>query len=359
MNECSSINRIKSKKVRNMSMRVNPSANTKKIIIITIFLFTLVVTVKFGEGCTIFAASYDDTVLFGNNEDFFNYSMWALIEQPHERFQDYGGFYLGHTYGNVPQGGMNEKGLCFDGNGLPDQEMNYNIGKESFSGWIVMLMMHKCANVSEVIDMAKEYNWGLSMPYQIFFADATGDAVVLHPGTDGNINFTRKVEGDGFIASTNFNRGNPDVGQYPCWRYDTTVSILSDETKSGEGISIDLFRSILDAVHPEGSSVNTIYSNIFNPVNKMAYLYYWHQFEEVVEINTTEEIAKRTEDEYISLNDFFSAEIQETAKAEFEEYIVRNKELAEEEKLQELVAIILYPTLLIGLGIVIKKKFFS
>ncbi len=342
-----------------MGAQAKISKRQMKILVLALLLTITVITIESGVSCTIFTASYDDTVLFGNNEDFYNYSMWVFIEQPHEGFQNYGGFYFGHTYASNSQGGMNEKGLCYDGNGLPDQEMNYNYSKTHYNGLLIDLLMHKCTNVSEVISMAKEYSWGLSMPYQILFADATGDAVVIHPGSDGEINFTRKVKDNGFLASTNFNRGYSESGQYPCWRYDTAVSMLSDELESEEDLSIDLFRSILDAVHPEGSSVNTIYSNIFDPVNKMAYLYYWHQFEEVVEFNITEEITKRTEDEYISFNDLFSMDIQEKAKAEYESYLLDVERQGMFETFTELIAIAVYSTLIIGFGILIKKKYFN
>ena len=342
-----------------MSVQAKKTGNSMRILVLVLLIITTVITIESGESCTIFTASYDDTVLFGNNEDFYNYSMWVYIEQPSEAFQYYGGFYLGHTYSSGTQGGMNEKGLCYDGNARPNQEMNYDYNKTSYNGRLIDLFMRRCANVSEVINLAKEYNWGLSMPYQLLFADATGDAVVIHPGSDGEINFTRKVKDDGFLVSTNFNRGYPESGQFPCWRYDTAVSMLSDELKSEEDLSIDLFRSILDDTHPEGPSVNTIYSNIFDPVNKMAYLYYWHQFEEVAEFNITEEIAKRTEDEYISLNDIFSLDIQEKADAEYESYLLETDRQRTFEDFTELIALVVYSILILGFGILVKKKFFS
>lgn len=123
-------------------------------------------------------------------------------------------------------------------------------------GWIVYTIMRKAATVEEVINIAKShyrYNWGIPMKYQIFIADATGDAVVICVGTDGELAFTRKPEGDGFLISTNFNRANPDnyYGSYPCWRYSTAQTMLQ-ELQDENSLTIDSFRSILDAVHVRG-----------------------------------------------------------------------------------------------------------
>lgn len=349
-----------------MSIQTKNYVNRKKLIVLSLFISTSILTVKSGSACTIFSASSGEIVLFGNNEDYFNYTLWASIEQPHEELQYYGGFYLGHSVSSHPQGGMNEKGLSFDGNALPEMELTYNHSQKHYGGWVVELIMKKCANVNEVIEMAKDYSWGISMAYQVFFADASGDAVVISPGIDGKINFTRKTEEDGFLISTNFNRGYPEYGQFPCWRYDKAYSILSDELKSDEDLTIDLFQSVLDAVHAEGATVNTIYSNIFDPPNRMIYLYYWHQFDEVVKLNLTEELTKSDQDRYIELIDLFSQEVQDKAKAEYKSYLIDagllQRELSDRPTHAGLVELALIPitlVVIIGYLVMIKKKTFS
>jgi hypothetical protein len=67
--------------------------------------------------CTTFAAAYGNTVLFGNNEDFKDPVTYLWTVPPGEG--SYGGVYLGYGYGR-PQGGINEKGLAFDGLALSE-----------------------------------------------------------------------------------------------------------------------------------------------------------------------------------------------------------------------------------------------
>jgi hypothetical protein len=63
------------------------------------------------ESCTIFTASFGDTVLFGNNEDWINPNTYYWVVPP--GIKDYGVVYFG--FDNFwPQGGINEKGLAYD-----------------------------------------------------------------------------------------------------------------------------------------------------------------------------------------------------------------------------------------------------
>ena len=159
--------------------------------------------------CTIFTASSGGKVLFGNNEDYTNPKTYYWIHPSDE--ENYGGVYFG--FDNFwPQGGINEKGLCYDWNALPEVSLNthpelppFMAGKIEYGRWI----LNKCATVEEAIELVKSYSL-ISLAAQIHLADATGDAVVISAGPDGEFSFTRKQEGDGFLVSTNFNLSNPD-----------------------------------------------------------------------------------------------------------------------------------------------------
>ena len=66
--------------------------------------------------CTIFAASFGNTVLYGNNEDYNIPNTYYWVNP--SGGGTYGGVYVG--FDNLsPQGGINEKGLAFDYNALP------------------------------------------------------------------------------------------------------------------------------------------------------------------------------------------------------------------------------------------------
>jgi serine/threonine-protein kinase len=266
--------------------------------------------------CTIFAASRGNTVLYGNNEDYNNPNTYYWVRPPAEG--TYGGVYLGFDNFS-PQGGINEKGLAFDYNALPEATLSPHPELPD-RGAIMRRIQQTCATVEEAITVARSYNWGDSIRWQVLLADATGDAVVISAGPNGELAFTRKPQGDGYLVSTNFNRANPDNafdGSYPCWRYDKATEML-ERIEAEADLTVDYFRSILDAVHIEGAVGNTLYSNVFDLRQGLIYLYHWHQFDEVAVLNVAEELARAPSPTRI--RDLFSKETVERAAEEHLRY---------------------------------------
>ncbi|MGD2249347.1 MAG: carcinine hydrolase/isopenicillin-N N-acyltransferase family protein [Candidatus Methanofastidiosia archaeon] len=268
------------------------------------------------ESCTIFTVQYGDTVLFGNNEDYTNPNTYYWVSPSTMQF--YGGVYVG--YDNFdPQGGINEKGLSFDYNALPKGVLNFKSGLPPLHGNPGVIILRECTTVKEAIELAKSYNWGTSLRYQMHVADATGDAVVISAGPDGELAFERKEKGDRYLVSTNFNLAHHQKNERKglCRRYDTAVEML-EKIEDEHDVTVEYVTSILDAVHAEGAKSNTLYSNIFDLRNGVIYLYYWHQFHEGVTLNVADEIAKNADPTRIK--DLFSQETVDQASREFQKY---------------------------------------
>ena len=277
----------------------------------------------FNGSCTVFAIAHENDMLFGNNEDFTNPITYIWATRPYEG--SYGGVYFGYQQGK-PQGGINDQGLAFDAMALPEASLNPQSelpSKGSSDSQFLGKMMSQSKNVAEVIEFAKEYNWGTSISFQVLLADRTGDAVIISAGRDGELTFTRKSEGDSYLIGTNFNRANPDnrSGAFPCRRYEIVDERLS-QIGNGTDLSVDYIKSILDAVHIEGVNENTLYSNIFDLKNGQIYLYYWHQFDEVVTLNVQEQIEKGLTTTRIS--ELFSNETITLAEREHQKHIARD-----------------------------------
>jgi len=272
-----------------------------------------IVSVPAPVSCTIFTASHGEKVLFGNNEDWINPNTYYWVVP--SRGAGYGVVYFGFD-NRWPQGGINEKGLAYDINALPRATLNPHPElpkvKSPFYDFL-----RTCSTVEEVIDQIKSHSWGGSWRAQVHVADATGDAVIISAGTDGEIAFTRKMKGNGYLVSTNFNRANPENGRHPCWRYDTAAGML-ETIQDEDGLTADHFRSILDAVHVEGPSVNTVYSNSFDLRHGIIYLYHWHQFDEVVTLAVPEVIAGTPSP--VRIRDLFSQETVDRASEEYSIY---------------------------------------
>jgi predicted choloylglycine hydrolase len=273
------------------------------------------------ESCTIFTVHYGDTVLFGNNEDYNNPNTYYWVSPSTMQF--YGGVYVG--YDNFdPQGGINEKGLSFDYNALPKVALNSKSGLPPLHGNPGFIILRECTTVKEAIELAKSYNWGTSLSYQIHLADATGDAVVISAGPDGELAFERKEKGDRYLVSTNFNLAHHQKNEREglCRRYDTAVEML-EKIEDENDVTVEYTASILDAVHAEGAKVNTLYSNVFDLKNGIIYLYYWHQFDEVVTLIVADEIAKNPDPTRIK--DLFSQKTVDQASREYSEYQTKER----------------------------------
>lgn len=244
--------------------------------------------------CTIFGISYNGSVFMGNNEDWKNPLTFFWVKPAKEG--EYGILYFGYDdFG--PQGGINEKGLAFDGNALPYIKINSHPDRLQPSEAIVNnIIMQKCATVEEAIKMANSYDWGKiysgKFAGQYLLADATGDAAVIGFGSDGELAVTRKPSGNGYIVSTNFNRANPEnrYGAYPCRRFKIASKMLESINKE-EDLTLNFLASVLDAVHEDGRTIKTLYSNIFDLKNGIVYLYFMHDYKNVCKLNAYEIIS--------------------------------------------------------------------
>lgn len=245
-----------------------------------------------GAGCTIITISKGDSVFFGGNDDYINPDSYYWVE-PGDSSR-YGVIWIGTP--DNPQQGANEKGLAYDSNGLPRVDVNPHSERIPVAGeyyhHYCMQIMHECSTVEEVIRWAGLHQRPPYMHDQLHFADATGDAVIISAGKDGEMVFTRKAPGDGFLVSTNFNVANPDNGfDYPCWRYDRARELMGQLlAKEGPVTSADA-TNVMDAVHVDGASSWTIETMVADMVNGIVYIYFFYQYDHPVVLNVQYELA--------------------------------------------------------------------
>jgi hypothetical protein len=192
--------------------------------------------------------------------------------------------------------------------------------------------------VEEAISYVQRFDWGAAMWGQIHVADSSGEAVVIGPGTDGELSFTRKPAGDEFLVSTNFNLADPAGQEHDCRRYDKATEML-EKLGDEEQLSLDYVRDVLDAAHVEGAHSNTLYSTVYDLRNGNVFVYYFHQFDEVIELNVADEILSNKDP--VLLSSLFSPSTVEQASSEQSRYLLLDR--------LELALGILGPILALGL----------
>jgi len=120
---------------------------------------------------------------------------------------------------------------------------------------------------------------------QLHFAGATGDAVIISAGADGEVAFTRKPQGNRYLVSTNFNVANPSNGSYPCWRYETATERLEQLVSQEGNLTAQNAANVLEAVR--GWTVESMVADLPHGI---VYLYFFNQFDRPVVLNVAEEI---------------------------------------------------------------------
>jgi len=243
------------------------------------------------SGCTVFTVSKGGQVFFGGNDDYINPDSYYWVDPG--SIGNYGVIWIGKP--DDVQQGVNVKGLAYDANGLPRVDTNPHLERERVKGgytYYPIQILHECATVKEVIDWANTHQWHSYMHDQMHFADASGDAVIISAGADGELVFTRKPPENSFLVSTNYNVANPGNGfGYPCERYETATKRLSELVNGEDELTVEDATAVLKAVSTAGGSSWTLESLVADLPHGLVYLYYFRQFDQPVILNVAEEIA--------------------------------------------------------------------
>jgi hypothetical protein len=224
--------------------------------------------------CTVFLIARDGVVLAGNNEDWTDpdTKVWFVVA---ENEKQYGRVYFG--FGNwFPQGGMNEAGLFFDGLALNGKEDPQPAGKRKFRGYLADKAMKTCADVDEVIALFEKWDLGFGNA-QLMFGDAQGQSVVIERGV-------MHAKSGEFQVSTNFRLSRKTPEESGCRRYAAASKTLAEAKEA----TIDTARVALERSH---QSI-TLYSNVYDLVNRDVYLWLNHDFDTVVQFNLDDELAQ-------------------------------------------------------------------
>jgi hypothetical protein len=227
--------------------------------------------------CTAFCTSQDNLVLVGNNEDWKN-PFTKIWYEPAQKGK-YGRVYFGFDNYH-PQGGMNEKGLVFDGFATSPNKIKKSLNKPTYGGNLIDKFMSECATVKEALRIFDKYNLQFMERAMFFIADEQGDSAI--------------IEGDEIVHKngkyqiiTNFYQSQVKDGNIPCRRYQIAEAML----KNADGICVDLCKRILAGTHQEGQ-YPTVYSNVYDLKKRVVYLYHFHNFQNEVRIDLIKELQK-------------------------------------------------------------------
>jgi hypothetical protein len=231
-------------------------------------------------GCTTFYGYDGQVALAGNNEDFINPMMYAwIIPASSGRL---GRVYFGFD-DFIPQGGLNEAGVFFDGQSLPYQAGSSD--KPQFPGGGLSLIdevLSRSANTQDVIDILSKWDRLGSEYGQLLFGDRYGASAIF----DGD---TILSQSGSFQIATNFRLADHPAPPWPEGeeRYGLVTELLAEPIP----YSVELFRQALELSHSDGPTP-TLYSQVYELNTGIIHLYLYHDFEHEVIIDLAEELAK-------------------------------------------------------------------
>ncbi|UCE10596.1 MAG: hypothetical protein JSW61_01330 [Candidatus Thorarchaeota archaeon] len=279
---------------------------------IVIVLCTVSVPV---EACTGITASYGERVLVGLNEDWPSHNNFNVrFVPPREDRFGYVVFCATELPYDDLRAGMNTEGLIVDTFLIPLTPMN-ETDKQVFPRNVMAMILEDCSDSGDVVSLFEQYTlWSTHSTgvwdIQFFVVDKDGDSVIISPGSDGRIAFTSK-EGI-YQVVTNFNPVMPELGWYPCERYNLGVGRLH-RIESPENITVDSFRRILQWT---GRERLTAYSVIFDPEVGDMWVFYNYDFEKCAELNLLDELEDGAHSEktsMLNMEAFVASETQFTS----------------------------------------------
>lgn len=262
--------------------RAKEKVHIKLLALVSVIVVMFFTANFYTYACTIFTKEQDGKVLVGNNEDYLYHINSSMTVKAADK-DSYGMVFFSNS--SYVQGGMNEKGLFYDGAACPSTNVPYSKGKQILGMNFGEEVLSKCSNVDEAVDFLKKYNIPKSFGDHLLLADATGKSAIVEWVQDEMRIIPKEKD---YQVVTNFFISNPELGGYPCNRYETAEAML----KGFDRISLANFKDVLSNVKQDWGDGGTKYSNIYDLRNKIVYVFNKADFGSAASINLSIELGK-------------------------------------------------------------------
>ncbi|MDJ1500029.1 carcinine hydrolase/isopenicillin-N N-acyltransferase family protein [Xanthocytophaga agilis] len=246
----------------------------KKGILCCLLIYCMFIS-QMSLACTILSCAMHGEAYAAANED--DYTPFIRIWFNPASKERYGSVCFGAPDLQIATA-MNEYGLFYDYTAQYSIDAAKYQLKNPYNGDLFFEIISKCKTVDEALAFLEKHDYTATS--QVLLADATGASVVIHVGA--------KVKKTGiYQINTNFDILNVPTHNYSCGRYDIAERMLS----SAKSLSVPFLRDILNETHQEGA-LSTQYSNVYDLKRGKIYVYLFHNYSHVYEIDLKKELAK-------------------------------------------------------------------
>lgn len=231
--------------------------------------------------CTAFKLTMHGKTFVGNNEDYFNPHTRIWFEKG--KNGSYGSSYVGFNDG-YPQGGINEKGLAFDGFSVPSREIKKNPNKLTYDTTTLRKVMQNCKNTDEVYTFLSKYDLSPLYAGMLLFVDQSGKYLVVEGDT------MIKGNDDKYLLSNFCPSKTKDVNDVKIPMYQSGRKLMAGRVDT----SLVYLKTLTDTLHQSwpGNIGGTLYTTIYDLTERTIHLYFYHDYTKHVTFKLDEELKK-------------------------------------------------------------------
>jgi len=240
------------------------------------------------DACSVFNHTAGDVIRVGRNLDWVETSRGRIGFLPAGQDQ-YGAVVFYNDDDIWPQGGMNDQGLVLGMTATPYLEITGNPDGQQMTLSFWEDLWASCANVEDVLQYLAMFDLGSQEGYfeqgQMLWTDASGASAI--------------VEGDEIIHGkgdhqtiTNFLQSQPELGWYPCPRFELIEAALTAEIV----MNTEYFTGIIEDAHGTLWGGYTVWSLYYEPETLDFTVYNRGDFDRPFHFNLADELAAGTDE---------------------------------------------------------------
>jgi len=236
-----------------------------------------------GFACSMCKITANGRTIVGNNED--NWRTGYQISFERGIGGGYGAVYFAHETG-VPQGGMNEAGLAFDGLTVYPRTLRHQPGKKKIddpTGFIKNILQ-QCATVQQVKTYVEQYDRSIFNRSMFMFIDKTGEYLVVEVDTV-------MLGNDPAYVLANFCPSQIKPEDVKLDRYRRGNAFLRNNPLEA---SIAYGTALMKAMHECRSKIGdgTMYTSVYDLNDGALTLYFYHDYGNPKSFRLQDELAK-------------------------------------------------------------------
>lgn len=232
--------------------------------------------------CTVYKITKNGKTFVGNNEDYWDANTRVWFEKG--KAGEYGSMFVGLD-NLVAQGGMNEKGLAFDGFSVQQRQIKKKTGKLKFYPTLFKDVMKKCQNTDDVCAMLGKYDMSPLNGGMLLYVEKSGKYLVVEADT------MMMGNQESYLLSNFCPSQTTHVHDLNIPYYQKGRKMMEQHTDT----SLNYLTQLSDTMHQDWGKGfgGTLYTTIYDLTEGTVNLYFYHDYSVAVKFHLKDELNKK------------------------------------------------------------------